>query len=92
MMPAIVSAINTLYDRHLLIANSNSKYAGMVKVINLLYKKPIITAKQIVEETGLPLTSVNRMINMMIEEKILITDGKKRNRKLFNYGLLDIIR
>ncbi len=88
----IVSEINNLYDRHLLIANSNSKYAGIVKVINLLYKKPIITAKQIVEETELPLTSVNRMINMMIEEKILITDGKKRNRKLINYGLLDIIR
>ena len=29
---------------------------------------------------------------MMVEEKILITDGKQRNRKYIYYGLLEIIR
>jgi DNA-binding IclR family transcriptional regulator len=58
----------------------------------MLYEYPITTAKQIVEKTGLPLTSVNRLLNMMVEEKILITDGKQRNRKYIYYGLLEIIR
>ena len=60
--------------------------------MNLLYEFPITTANQIVEKTNLPLTSVNRLLNMMVEEKILITDGKKRNRKFIYYGLLEIIR
>ena len=88
----IVNAINTLYDRHLEIINKYTKNAGVLPIMNLLYEFPITTANQIVEKTNLPLTSVNRLLNMMVEEKILITDGKKRNRKFIYYGLLEIIR
>lgn len=88
----IVSAINRLHDQHLEIVSDFSKAANVIPVMNMLYEYPITTAKQIVEKTGLPLTSVNRLLNMMVEEKILITDGKQRNRKYIYYGLLEIIR
>lgn len=88
----IVSAINKLHDRHLKIVSNFSKAANVIPVMNMLYEYPITTAKQIVEKTGLPLTSINRLLNMMVEQKILITDGKQRNRRYIYYGLLDIIR
>ncbi len=89
---SIVTAINKLYDSHMNIACNFTKTSNVVPVINMLYQYPITTAKQIVEKTKLPLTSVNRLLNMMVDEKILITDGKQRNKKYIYYGLLDIIR
>lgn len=89
---SIVSAINKLHDEHLEIVSSFSKATNVIPVMDMLFAYPITTAKQIVEVTGLPLTSVNRLLNSMVEAKILITDGRKRNRKYFYYSLLDIIR
>ena len=89
---SIVTAIIKLYDSHMSIACNFTESSNVVPVINMLYQYPITTAKQIVEKTKLPLTSVNRLLNMMVDEKILITDGKQRNKKYIYYGLLDIIR
>lgn len=88
----IVSAINRLHERHLEIVSGFSKSANVLPVMDMLYEYPITTANQIVEKTKLPLTSVNRLLNTMVDEKILITDGKRRNRKFIYFGLLDIIR
>lgn len=88
----IISAINELYNSHMNIACNFTKTSNVVPVLNMLYQYPITTAKQIVEKTKLPMTSVNRLLNMMVNEKILITDGKQRNKKYIYYRLLDIIR
>lgn len=88
----IVTEINKLYDKHMKIACEFAKTANVVPVINTLYKYPIITAKQLVEQTGLPLTSINRLLNTMVENKMLLTNGKQRNRTFIYYDLLDIIR
>lgn len=85
----IITGINALYNTHCRKVENCGKSA--ISVLNELYKKPITTAKQIVDETGLPMTSVNRILSRMIDEKILIADGK-RNRKFIYYELLDIIR
>ena len=89
---SIVSGINKMHDAHLKIACEFTKTSNVLPIINMLYKYPITTAKQIVEETGLPLTSVNRVLGKMIDAKILMTDGKQRNKKYIYYGLLDLIR
>ena len=89
---SIVSAINKLHDKHLDIVSSMSKASNVIPVMNMLYEYPITTAKQIVEKTGLPMTSVNRLLGMMVEQKILITDGRRRNTKYIYFDLLDIIR
>ena len=88
----IVGAINKLHDRHLAIVSELSKSSTVLSVMNMLYEHPITTAKQIVEKTKLPMTSVNRLLNAMVDAKILITDGKQRNKRYIYYGLLDIIR
>ena len=88
----IVSEINKLYNRHLNVASGFSKATNVLPVMNMLYEYPITTAKQIAEKTGLPMTSINRLLGMMVDQNILITDGKQRNRKFIYYGLLDILR
>jgi len=88
----IITAMNKLYDTHIKTVCAVTKSSTAIDIINFLYQHPITTAKQIVEETGLPLTSVNRFLNMLVENDILMTDGRKRNKKYIYYELLNIIR
>jgi len=88
----IITAINELYDSHVKVICNITKSSVVIDIINFFYQHPITTAKQIVEKTKLPLTSVNRFLNMLVEKNILITDGKKRNKKYIYYELLNIIR
>jgi len=88
----IVSAINKLYENDLSIACELTKSSNAVLLINSLYSYPITNAKQIVERTGLPTTSVNRLLAALVDKKILSTNGKKRNVQYFYFRLLDIIR
>ena len=88
----IISDINTLYEKHLEIARELARSSNIVDIINLLYKHPVTTAKQISEETDIPLTSINRYLNLLVEHKILFTDRKSRNRNYFYFALLDILK
>lgn len=89
---SIVSEINKLYDKHIGVACKLTKSTNAVPVIRELYKNPITTAKNIVENTGLPLTSVNRLLGALVEKEILVTDGSKRNIQYICYELLNAIR
>ena len=88
----IISAINELYERHLDLACSMTHSANMVEIINALFKYPITQAKQIGATTNLPMTSINRYLGQLVENKILYTDNKSRNRTYYYYDLLDILR
>lgn len=80
----VVSEINKLYENHFAIACKFAKATSVMPVMNALYKYPITTAKQLALETKLPLTSINRLLNILVESKILYTNGKQRNR-VFRY-------
>jgi Fic family protein len=88
----IISDINELYEKHLATACDLARSANMVEVINALYRYPVVTGKQIVETTKISQTSVNRYLGLLVENKILYTDNKKKNRTYFYYDLLDILR
>ena len=88
----IIGAINRLYENHMDVVGQFSKATIVLPLMNFIYEHPITTAKQIVDLTGLPLTSVNRLLKMMVDKKVLTTDGKQRNKRYINFGLLDIIR
>lgn len=88
----IISAINELYERHLDLVCSMTHSANMVEIINALFKYPITQAKQIAATTNLPMTSINRYLGQLVENKILYTDNKSRNRTYYYYDLLDILR
>lgn len=88
----IISKINVLYEKDLSIARELARSSSIVDVINTLYLYPIVNAKQVAEITNIPLTSVNRYLNILTENKILITDNKSRNRTYYYYELLDVLR
>lgn len=88
----IITEINNLYSEHMEEACDMVRSSNMVDVVNALYKNPITTAKQVAETTGIPMTSVNRYLGQLVDNKILFTDNKSRNRTFFYYDLLEILR
>ncbi len=88
----IITEINELYCKHMKIACDMARSSNMVNIINALYQYPVTNTKQISAITKIPMTSVNRYLNQLVDSKILFTDNKSRNRKFFYYDLLDILR
>ena len=88
----IITSINDLYDKHMKLACDLARSASIVDLVNVLYQYPVVNAKQIAQITNIPLTSVNRYLSILVENKILFTDNKKRNKTYFYYDLLEILR
>lgn len=68
----------------------NSSNIG--SVVEVIYRHPVLDAETVVKETELSLATTNRYMNLLVENGILYTDGKKRNRKFFCYDLLSLLR
>lgn len=88
----IVDRINALYENDLDRAKSIIKSNKVVDLINLLYKYPIISIGIVTECTDIPPATATRYLNTLVENKILYSDNRPRNRTFFYYNLLDIIR
>lgn len=88
----IITEINALYSKHMSIACDMARSSNMVDIINALYKYPVTNARRVADMTEIPMTSVNRYLNQLVEAKILYTDSKGRNRNYYYYDLLDVIR
>ena len=88
----IISQINDLYEKHLSIATSLARSSNIVGVINALYQYPVASGKQIAAAARAPQTSVNRYLAMLVDNRILYTDNKRKNRTYYYYELLDILR
>ncbi len=87
-----ITSINNLYGNHLEVACNLSRSSNMVDIINTLYSYPAVTARQPSEKTSVPITTVNRYLNLLVENRILYTDNKKKNRTYYYADLLEIIR
>lgn len=88
----IITEINELYIQHTSIVHNMVRSSNMLEIINAIYKHPITSAKQIADSTGIPISSVNRYLAQLVENNILFTDNKSRNRTYFCYDLLEILR
>ena len=88
----LITKINALYNDHITKACALARSSGMVDVIDALYKNPITNAKQVAEVTKAPQTSVNRFLGLLVDNKILYSDNKPRNRTYYYYALLDLLR
>lgn len=88
----IISRINILYDETVHNACQLVRSGKVVDIINLLYKYPIITAAMVTQKTDLSAATVNRYLNILVENNILYTNQKTRNRVFYYYDLLDILR
>jgi Fic family protein len=88
----IITKINFLYEKHLVVARNLARSSNIVDVINALYRYPITTAKQITAVTKIPLSSVSRYLSTLVDNKIIYSDNKSRNRTYYYFALLDILR
>lgn len=88
----IASSINELYERHLKVAKDLARSPKIEEIINLLYQYPAITSKRIAEKTDIPMTSINRYLNLLVDSRILYSNNKSRNRIYYYYDLLDVLR
>lgn len=88
----LITKINALYNDHMNKACTLARSSGMVDVINALYSYPITNAKQIAEVTRAPQTSVNRFLGLLVDNNIIYSDNKPRNRTYYYYALLDLLR
>ncbi len=88
----IIENINSLYDTHMKIACDLSRSSNMVDIIDSLYKHPVTNVKRLEKDTGISSANINRYLNLLVDNKILYTDGKSRNRTYFYLDLIDIIR
>ena len=88
----IIESINTLYEKHIQKASEAVKNSAIVKVINSIYKHPILTSAMVVKDTQLAYPTINRYLSQLTEHKILYTDSKRRNKKYYCYDLLDVLK
>ena len=89
----IITQVNALYDRHIKEAcNLIRSSSSVVKIIDEMYQRPIFDGKLMQRSSDIPLATLNRYLNTLVEAGLLYTDGKKRNRTFFYYDLLSLFR
>lgn len=88
----IITDINALYEDHLNFACNLIRSPKIVDIMNVLYRHPIVTARQIEAETTISLSSIQRYLNVLTENHLLFSDNKSRNRTYYYYDLLEILR
>ncbi len=88
----VFNQINNLYDRTEQKVCELIKSSSAVKIVNALFRYPIIDSRKMHDETGVALATINRYMNILVNNNILFTDGKQRNRHFFFYDLLNLFR
>ncbi len=88
----IIDEMNKLYEVVKESACKVVKSSSIIGIVDTMFRFPIFDAKTIQNETGISLATVNRYLNTLLQEGIIYTDGKKRNRNFFFYDLLSLIR
>lgn len=59
------------------------------KVIDLLYDEPVLTRNKMSEITGIKLTTINGIVNALLDKKIIMeTTGYSRNQILLLKNIL----
>lgn len=88
----IFDEMNKLYDKTVKQACELIKSSNAVDLIDVMFKYPVLDSKTVQNETSISITTVNRYLNILVDNNILYTDGKQRNRHFFFYDLIALIR
>lgn len=88
----MIDEINRSYNDIVKKVCQLTSSSKMLDVINVVYRYAVVTSSIVQEQTGIPPATVNRYLNILVEEDILDTDNKQRNRTFFCYPLLRILR
>ena len=88
----MISDINDLYNTDLEKVCEINNSGKMVDVINLLYQYPVVTSNILVEKLSYAPSTANRYLKLLVDNDVLYTDQKSRNKTYFYYDLLNILR
>ena len=88
----MISDINDLYNTDLEKVCEINNSGKMVDVINLLYQYPVVTSNILVEKLSYAPSTANRYLKLLVDNNVLYTDQKSRNKTYFYYDLLNILR
>ena len=88
----IISEINSLYEYQCSEVLKRIRSTKVIQILNAFYKNPVSTVKQVVDNTGLSMPTVNRLLNEMVRAGFLKTNDKARYRLFTLNDVLNIIR
>lgn len=89
---SILDKVEKAYEMSVEMSRKVIKNSAIIDVVGVLFRNPINNAKSVAELTGIPESTCRKYLRILEEEKIIYSDGKKRNKTYYNYNLLDIIR
>lgn len=86
-----VLKIEELYKVCLKKLSDISSSRLLKQVFECFFKTPILNSRKIERETGLSNTSVNRMLDKLVENNIVFADSKKRGNVYYFYDLIELL-
>ena len=88
----IIDDINRFYDKVAEQARQLFKSTLIVRLLDIMFQKPVFSAKVLHIQTGIPVTTINRYLNKLADHNLIYSAGKKRNRIFFFYDLLNLLK
>nr|WP_245204263.1 Fic/DOC family N-terminal domain-containing protein [Ammoniphilus resinae] len=88
----LIRDINDLYEEDMEKSAKIINSSNILKVMNVMFQRPIFTSKSLAAETGISEPTIRRYLNRLEEEKIIFSDGKIRSKTYYYYSLLDKLR
>ena len=86
-----VQKIEELYKACLKKLSDISSSRLLKQVFECFFKTPILNSRKIERETGLSNTTVNRMLDKLVENNIVFADNKKRGNVYYFYDLIELL-
>lgn len=85
-----IAEVSQKYDRiiELYHRTRESDDSSYMKVLDVLFENPILTVKIAASKTNLSAPTVRRVLNQMVEKRIIFKDDKERNSNYYFYDLL----
>ncbi len=56
------------------------------------FSLPILTKKDLMKKTNFPYSKISKILDNLVDLKLLYKDDKKRNSKYYSYDILELLR
>lgn len=86
-----IEKIDAFYDGTLKNVSGIIKSQHMLEIVEFMFKRPIFTAKSVLNEINMNPNTLRGYLNKLEENKIVSSDNANRNRLYYFYGLLNLI-
>ena len=84
--------IDSLYEVTIKDSKELIRNTKIIDIIDCIFETPIFTANTIKSKIDIASSTLNTYLNKLVENHIIYTDSKKRNKKYYFYDLINILR